>query len=100
MGESGDELTELIPIDEDISNYGETEEDSNLTFALDEVMNILDEREREIITQYYGLNEEELTLQQIAVKLKLTKERVRQIKNQAIKKLRFNAPLLFKFFQD
>jgi len=100
IGESGDELSELIPNDEDISDYGEMTNGNSLAIALDEVMNILDKRERSIITQYYGLKDEALTLQQIAVNFNLTKERVRQIKNQAIKKLRFNAPLLFKFFED
>jgi RNA polymerase primary sigma factor len=60
----------------------------------------LTDREQIIIKQKYGLDGEELTLQQIADNMGLTKERVRQIKNQAIKKLRFNAPLLFKFFDE
>lgn len=70
-----------------------------LPTALQQVMSILNTRERDIIMQYYGLDGEPLTLQQIADNLDLTKERVRQVKNQAIKKLRFNAPMLFKFFE-
>ena len=100
IGDSGDELLELISSDEDLSHYGETADENSLSIALNEVMKILDDRERGIITQYYGLKVEALTLQQIAVNFNLTKERVRQIKNQAIKRLRFNAPLLFKFFED
>lgn len=71
-----------------------------LPTALEQVLTILNSREKEIIKQYYGLDGNNLTLQQIANDLNLTKERVRQIKNQAIKKLRFNAPSLFKFFDD
>jgi len=52
----------------------------------------LSEKESLIITDYYGLDDsEELTLEEIGKKLKLTKERVRQIKETALKKLRSEA---------
>ena len=49
----------------------------------------LDNRERYIISSYYGLNgEEPMTLEQIGVSLDLTRERVRQLKERALSKLR------------
>jgi len=99
IDEDGSEYIELISGDENEA-FVSKEEDTILSYELEQVMSILTEREKDVITQYYGIGGEPFTLQQIADEIKLTKERVRQIKNQAIKKLRFNAPLLFKFFQD
>lgn len=100
VGEDGEELCNMIIGGYNDAFHDPAKENRTLIEDLLEVMVILNDREREIIQQYYGLSGEESTLQQIADDLNLTKERVRQIKNQAIKKLRFNAPLLFKFFQQ
>ena len=49
----------------------------------------LSERESEVIKLYFGLNEEHsLTLEEIGEKFNLTRERVRQIKEKAIRRLR------------
>ncbi len=53
------------------------------------VLETLRERESEIIKLYFGLDgQEPMTLDQIGVKFKLTRERVRQIKEVALQKLR------------
>jgi RNA polymerase primary sigma factor len=49
----------------------------------------LSERESEVIKLYFGLNKEHsLTLEEIGEKFNLTRERVRQIKEKAIRRLR------------
>lgn len=48
----------------------------------------LSERERGVLEAYYGLGQPELTLEEIAEKYGLTRERVRQIKEKAIRRLR------------
>lgn len=48
----------------------------------------LNEREAHILRFFYGLNCNPLTLEEIGVKLDLTRERVRQIKEKALKKLK------------
>tara|TARA_Y100000588_G_scaffold395324_1_gene523506 strand:- start:74763 stop:76202 length:1440 start_codon:yes stop_codon:yes gene_type:complete len=54
--------------------------------------NLLDEREYEVLALRYGLtNATPLTLEEVGKKLNVTRERVRQIENRAIKKLR-NSP--------
>jgi RNA polymerase primary sigma factor len=57
---------------------------------IDEVLQHLNEREREVIKMRFGLMEDksERTLEEIGQELKVTRERVRQIESSAIKKLR------------
>ena len=51
---------------------------------------MLNERERNIITAFYGIGEPEMTLEEIGNKFGLTRERVRQIKEKSIRRLRGN----------
>lgn len=56
------------------------------------LFNCLDEREKTIIAKYYGLfGYEEQTLEDIGKELGLTKERIRQITEKSLKKMRANA---------
>ena len=56
---------------------------------IESTLHCLDDREHYIITSYYGLNgEEPMTLERIGVALDLTRERVRQLKERALGKLR------------
>ena len=71
------------------------------TLKLKEIINnsltILSERERGIIECYFGLNTycEPMTLEAIGDKYDLTKERIRQIKEKAIRRLRCNNEELY-----
>lgn len=58
-----------------------------------EIIDELNPRERKVIEERFGfnVNEEPRTLQKIGEELGITRERVRQIEQQAIKKLRRNA---------
>lgn len=60
--------------------------------ALTILMNVLTEREKTVIEKYFGIgSEKELTLEEIGKELHLTKERVRQIKEKSLKKMRSEA---------
>jgi RNA polymerase primary sigma factor len=48
----------------------------------------LTERETDVITQFFGIGCQEMTLEEIAERFGLTRERVRQIKEKAIRRLR------------
>ncbi len=50
----------------------------------------LNERERNIVKAYFGIGEPEMTLDEIGMKFGLTRERVRQIKEKALRRLRSN----------
>lgn len=64
----------------------------SLKIEIERALSSLTEREAEVIRLYFGLNHEHsLTLEEIGEKFNLTRERVRQIKEKAIRRLR-NAP--------
>jgi RNA polymerase primary sigma factor len=61
----------------------------SLKTEIERVLATLSEREAEVIKLYFGLNKEHsLTLEEIGEKFNLTRERVRQIKEKAIRRLR------------
>ena len=67
---------------------------SSLFTELTRLMSMLTEREREIISRHFGIGREySQSLEDIADSLELTRERVRQIKEKALKKLRSTAGL-------
>lgn len=61
---------------------------------VNELLSSLNEREKFIVEQYYGINEKEKNLEEIGSILGLTKERIRQIKFESLKKLRSNILLM------
>ncbi|MCL5029698.1 MAG: sigma-70 family RNA polymerase sigma factor [Bacteroidetes bacterium] len=61
----------------------------SLKTEIERALSSLTEREAEVIKLYFGLNKEHsLTLEEIGEKFNLTRERVRQIKEKAIRRLR------------
>lgn len=55
-----------------------------------ELFSVLNERERNVIEAFYGINQPESTMEEIGKKYGLTRERVRQIREKAIRKLKQN----------
>jgi RNA polymerase primary sigma factor len=61
----------------------------SLKREIERALSTLSEREAEVVKLYFGLgNEHSLTLEEIGEKFNLTRERVRQIKEKAIRRLR------------
>ena len=61
----------------------------SLKAEIERALSSLSEREAEVIKLYFGLNKEHsLTLEEIGERFNLTRERVRQIKEKAIRRLR------------
>ena len=74
--------------DEHIDLEGDLERQL-LETTLKKCLGILDEREDYIIRCYFGLDgSEDITLQEIGVHLGLTRERVRQLRDRALNKMR------------
>jgi RNA polymerase primary sigma factor len=59
----------------------------SLNKELQSSVGLLSPREQAVITRYYGLDTEPLSMAEIAVELGLKRERVRQIRDQAIRNL-------------
>ena len=63
----------------------------SLTNEVERALSTLTERERDIIKYFFGIGVQDLTLEEIGNKMGLTRERVRQIKEKAIRRLRHRA---------
>ena len=89
IGNDDNSLLDVLP-----DNDSYTEPDSplieeSLKMEVENVLSSLSEREAEVIRLYFGLvNERSMTLEEIGERFKLTRERVRQIKEKSIRKLR------------
>jgi RNA polymerase primary sigma factor len=62
--------------------------DESLSKEISRALATLTERERDIIRHFFGIACQEMTLEEIGEKFGLTRERVRQIKEKAIRRLR------------
>lgn len=61
------------------------------------ILSVLDDREKVIIEKYYGLNGVESNLDELGDEFQCTKERVRQLRDKSIKKLRNESYSLLKY---
>ena len=62
----------------------------SLRAEINTALKSLSVRERNVIEAFFGINQPEMTLEEIGTKYGLTRERVRQIKEKAIRRLRDN----------
>ena len=60
----------------------------SLQAEINSALRALSERERKVVEAFFGINQPEMTLEEIGEKYGLTRERVRQIKEKAIRRLR------------
>ena len=60
----------------------------SLNTEIERALSTLTDREREIIKSFFGIGCQEMTLEEIGERLDLTRERVRQIKEKAIRRLK------------
>lgn len=62
----------------------------SLRDEISRALQCLNDREKFVVKNFYGINCPEMTMAEIGMKYGLTRERVRQIKEKAIRKLRHN----------
>lgn len=86
--EDDNSLLDVLPDEED-TKPDETLIDESLKIDIERALSHLHEREAEITRLYFGIGREHpLTLEEIGQRFGLTRERVRQIKEKALRKLR------------
>lgn len=94
MGDENDGTT-IVEMMQDVDTFCQPDKalmKNSLHKELEHSFQILCEREIEILKMYFGINDfcQTFSLDEIGDKLDLTRERVRQIKDKAIKKMRRN----------
>ncbi len=62
--------------------------DANLAEAIEQALTELNERERAVINAYFGIGEERMTMAEIGEQMGLKRERVRQIRDRATRRMR------------
>ena len=88
-GEDNSLLDVLVNPDSPNADRGLSNE--SLATEVDRALETLTERERDIIRYFFGIGCSEMTLEEIGEKFDLTRERVRQIKEKAIRRLRHSS---------
>jgi RNA polymerase primary sigma factor len=88
-----DESNSLIDImtDEDAPATDDNMEKESLSEDLEAALSTLTEREQTVLKMLFGIGCNEMTAEEVAGKLNLTRERVRQIKERALRRLREDA---------
>jgi RNA polymerase primary sigma factor len=97
LNEEGDTLVDILNNpNAEAPDAGLSTEDT-LKDKLLNMLDVLDDREKTIIQDYFGLSGSTRTLEDIGNDFNLTKERVRQIKEKSLRKLRNETADLFEY---
>jgi RNA polymerase primary sigma factor len=88
MAGTGDTVSTLMDVLGSDGNQNEELEKEERRKLIQETLSALPQREEEILRMFYGLDTvEDNTLKDIGEDLKLSRERVRQIKNKTLRRL-------------
>ncbi len=88
-GEDNSLLDVLVNSDSPNADRGLISE--SLGTEVERALSTLTEREKDIVKYFFGIGCQEMTLEEIGEQFGLTRERVRQIKEKAIRRLRHNS---------
>lgn len=90
-------LLDVLPNDDSPMADSKLTQES-LSKEVDRALHQLQDREREILKMFFGIGCQEMTLEEIGAKFDLTRERVRQIKEKAIRRLKGQKSKLLKSY--
>lgn len=88
LGEGDDSTLLEVISDENTPQADRGMIDISLATEIERMLDTLDEREKNIVEMCFGINNREMTLEEISEKFGLSRERVRQIREKALLKLR------------
>ena len=80
-----------VLVNNDSPNADHSLINESLSKEIERALTVLPERESAILKMFFGIGGQEMTLEEIGDTFDLTRERVRQIKEKAIRKLRNNS---------
>jgi len=100
INEDGDQLIDVIPNREVESPDAILDSPEEIKKKVNIMLSVLDEREKIIIEKYYGLTGNESNLEDLGEEFGCTKERIRQLRDKSLRKLRDNSYGLLKYLDN
>lgn len=97
VNQDGDQLIDIIINENSDNPENGVNNIEEIKKKVSSMLNILDDREKTIIEKYFGLTGSETNLDDLGDEFGCTKERIRQLKDKAIKKLRNESFELLKY---
>lgn len=80
----------LLSDDNDLKSDSSLEKESMVQFVNDLLREVLSNREQKIVRESFGIGVMEKSLEEIATDMGMTRERIRQLREKAIRKIRFS----------
>lgn len=80
----------LLSDDNDLKSDSSLEKESMMQFVNDLLREVLSDREQKIVRESFGIGVMEKSLEEIATDMGMTRERIRQLREKAIRKIRFS----------
>jgi RNA polymerase primary sigma factor len=99
INEEGDELIDIIRDPNEQSPEDVFQSSDEIKKRVSAILSVLDDREKIIIEKYFGLNGVQSNLDDLGEEFECTKERIRQLKDKAIKKLRNESYTLLSYLE-
>jgi len=99
INEEGDELIDIIRDPNEQSPEAIFATGDEIKKRVSAILSVLDDREKTIIEKYFGLNGVESNLDDLGEEFNCTKERIRQLKDKSLKKLRNESYDLLKYIE-
>lgn len=97
INQDGEQLIDTIVNDNADNPYDILNSTEEIKKKIRFMLNVLDEREKKIIEKSFGLTGVESSLEDLGEEFGCTKERIRQIRDKSLRKLRDNSYSLIKY---
>ena len=97
INEEGDQLIDIVVNKDSLNPESYLENEQERKKQVKNALSILNDKERTIIEKYFGLNGVQCNLEDLGEEFGCTKERIRQVKEKAMKKLRNESFTLLKY---
>lgn len=97
INDEGDQLIDIVVNHDSLSPESYIDSEEDIKKQVRKALAILDDKEREIVEKYFGLNGVQCNLEDLGEEFGCTKERIRQVKEKAMKKLRNESFVLLKY---